>query len=137
VLKGGDNRHSSWYQSPIDEDVFEPPLPPMLSFHLSIYEAGLLLEVRTLETANAARQHSNLSFREQLAVALGGPRPPLHDEADETFTYKEQEVRVKEKVRVESQDPSLIAALVKLNALERTVGLALKALDIVMGKESD
>lgn len=137
MLKGGDDRHSSWYQNPVDENVFEPPLPPMLSFHLSIYEAGLLLEVRTLEPASAARQHSNLSFREQLAVALGGVRPPSHDEADETFTYKEQEVRVREKVRVESQDPSLMAALVKFNALERTVGLALKALDILMGKESD
>ena len=137
ALKGGNNRQSSWCQSPVDEDVFEPSLPPTLSFHLSVYEAGLLLEVRTLEPVNGARQHSNLSFREQLAVALGGPRPPLHDKADETFTYKGQEVKVKEKVRVESQDPSLMAALVKLNALERTVNLALKALDIVMGKESD
>lgn len=53
------------------------------------------------------------------------------------FTYKGQEVKVKEKVRVESQDPNLIAAMAKLNALERRMALGRKALDIVMGQEEE
>lgn len=44
---------------------------------------------------------------------------------------------MREKVRVESQDPSLMAALAKLGALEHTVGLSRRALDVVMGKEED
>jgi hypothetical protein len=42
---------------------------------------------------------------------------------------------VKEKVRVESQDPSLISAMAKLAALEHTVELGRRALHVVMGKE--
>lgn len=137
ALKGGEERRPPWWQEPIDEDIFEPKLPPLLSFHLSIYEAALLLEVRTLDPVVSAKPHLNMSFREQLAVALGGARPAAHEEADEVFTYRGEEVRVKEKVRVESQDPSLMAAMAKLNALERTLGLVRAALDVAMGKDVD
>jgi hypothetical protein len=61
----------------------------------------------------------------------------MHDEIDQIFTYKGQEVKVKEKVRVESQDPNLMAAMAKLNALERSVALGRKALDIVMGEDAE
>jgi hypothetical protein len=54
---------------------------------------------------------------------------------DKLFTFKGQEVTVKEKIRVESQDPNLMAAMAKMNALERSVALGRKALEIVMGKE--
>ena len=80
---------------------------------------------------------TGFSLRERLNTALGVPRPAMHDEAHDMFTYKGQEVRVREKVRVESQDPSLLAALAKLGALERSVTISRKALDIVMGKEHD
>lgn len=46
-----------------------------------------------------------------------------------------QEVKVREKVRVESQDPSLMAVMAKLSALEHGVAVSRKALDIVMGKD--
>lgn len=68
-------------------------------------------------------------------MALGGARPPIHDEADRTFMYRGQNVRVKEKIRVESQDPALMSAMAKLNALEHTVLLSRKALHIVMNYE--
>ena len=45
------------------------------------------------------------------------------------------EVRVKEKYRVESQDPRLLSAMAKLSALEHSVAMSRKALDTVMGKE--
>lgn len=51
------------------------------------------------------------------------------------FSYRNTDVRVKEKVRVESQDPSLISAMAKLAALEHTVELGRRALSVVMGKE--
>lgn len=48
------------------------------------------------------------------------------------FLFKGQEVRVREKVRVESQDPSLLAIMAKLSALEHGVGVARRSLAIVM-----
>ncbi|KAI9655718.1 MAG: hypothetical protein M1821_005153 [Bathelium mastoideum] len=138
TLKGGSNVQRPWYDDPVDEKAFHPQLSPYLSFHLEIREAALLLQVRTLEPTNSATQSKSLtglSIREQLAVALGGAKTPTHDEANEVFKYKGEEVRVKEKVRVDSQDPSLMAAFAKLSALEHTVALSRKALDVVMGRE--
>ena len=75
-------------------------------------------------------------MRDRLAHALGaGPRPPAHDEAEDVFTYRNTDVKVKEKVRVESQDPSLISAMAKLAALEHTVELGRRALNVVLGKD--
>ncbi|KAL9071144.1 MAG: hypothetical protein Q9157_005580 [Trypethelium eluteriae] len=114
ALKGGSDVQKPWFEDPVDE------------------------KVRTLETTNPAAQNKSLtglSIREQLAVALGGTRTPTHEEANEVFMYKGEEVRVKEKVRVESQDPSLMAAFAKLSALEHSVALSRKALDVVMGRE--
>jgi hypothetical protein len=59
----------------------------------------------------------------------------LHDEAHEAFVYRGQEVRVRDKVRVESQDPSLIAAMAKLGALERHIAMSRRSLDVVMGQD--
>ncbi|KAI9842977.1 MAG: hypothetical protein M1837_006714 [Sclerophora amabilis] len=135
ALKGADTR-ADWLVNPVDERLFDPPLPSTLSFHLSISEAALLLEMRTLEsTSTPDASISGFGFRERFAVAIGASRRPDHDEAHETFLYRGHEVRVKEKVRVESQDPSLMAVMAKLAALEHNVALSRKALDIVMGKD--
>lgn len=140
----GDNQ-KPWYEDSTDENAFNPPLPANVSFHLSIAEAAVLLNVRTLETAYpntgtntplSGQTYSGFSLRERLATALGGNRP-FHDEAHEVFTYKGQDVRVRDKVRVESQDPSLMAAMAKMGALERNVALSRRALNVVMGKEQD
>jgi hypothetical protein len=119
------------------EQTFDPPLPPGLSFHLSILDAALLLEVRTLEplVPSSSDYLSPFNLRDRLAVALGASKPQPHDEMDQVFTYQGQEVTVKEKIRVESQDPNLMAAMAKMNALERSVALGRKALDMVMGKD--
>ena len=47
--------------------------------------------------------------------------------------YRGQEVKVKEKVRVESQDPSLMAVMAKLSALEHALAFSRRNLMIVMG----
>jgi hypothetical protein len=116
--------------------TFDPPLPSTVSFHLFIFDAALVLEVRTLEPQHAEQKSlTGFSIRDSLAVALGGTRAPAHDEADRTFKYKGHDVRVKEKIRVETQDPALISASAKLNALEHSIMLSRKALNIVMGRD--
>ena len=44
---------------------------------------------------------------------------------------------MREKIRVESQDPSLMAVMAKLSALEHRVGVARRSLAVVMGVEED
>ena len=102
-----------------------------------VFDAALVLEIRTLEPHHAGDTGSltGFSIRNTFASALGGTRAPAHDEADRAFTYKGSEVRVKEKIRVESQDPALISASAKLNALGHSVMLSRKALSIVMGQD--
>jgi len=118
--------------------VFEHPFPRNLSFHLSITDAALSLEVRTLEPAASTTPAGSISgfgFRERLALAMGTALAPSHDELGHTFRYKDQEVRVREKLRVESQDPGLLSVMAKLSALEHSAAMSRKALDIVMGRD--
>lgn len=58
-----------------------------------------------------------------------------HDEADRTFLYRGSEVKVRDKVRVEGQDPSLIAVGAKLSAVGREVEAWRGKMAIVMGEE--
>ena len=153
ALKGWTPSQKAWYDDPVDALAFQPPLPANLSFHLSISEAAVLLNVRTLEAAYpntgtntplsiaagqaGAATYSGFSLRERLAGVLGaGGKQAFHDEAHEVFVYKGQEVRVRDRVRVESADPSLMAALAKLGALERSVGMCRRGLGVVMGDYS-
>ncbi|KAI9833328.1 MAG: hypothetical protein M1819_003723 [Sarea resinae] len=137
VALNGWDMHAKWWQDPVDEQTFEPPLPSNVAFHLFIYEAALHLTLRTLEPANQppSESFSGLNLRDRLAAAIGVTKKPDHDEAEEVFTYRGQEVRVKDRVRVESQDPSLMAIMAKLSALEHSVALSRKALSIVMGED--
>jgi len=114
--------------------IFDPPLPENLSFDLSISDASLRVELRTLEPINHADTLSNFGFQ-RLAAAIGAARKPEHDGSNEIFSYRGVDVRVKEKIRVESADPSLIALTAKLAALEHSVSLSRKTLDIVMGRD--
>jgi hypothetical protein len=138
--------HDNIQEAKGDVNTFDPPLPANISFHLSISEAALLLHVRTLEGAfpitgtntplsSSGGSYTGFSLRERLTTALTGGRPAIHDEAHEVFAYKGQEVRVRDKVRVESQDPSLIAAMAKLGALERHIAMSRRSLDVVMGQD--
>lgn len=77
---------------------------------------------------------SGFSLRQRLGLA---PRLPEHDEAEQVFTYRDQQVRVREKVKVESQDPALMAMMAKLSALGHAVAVWRHNLSIVMGVESE
>ncbi len=60
---------------------------------------------------------------------------PTHDEAYKTFLYRGNEVKVRDKVRVEAQDPSLMAVGAKLSAVGREVDGWRGRVAIVMGEE--
>ena len=95
------------------------------------------MHVRTLEPTSTpphAESITGLGIRDRLAYALGAAKVPVHEELDDVFTFRGQEVRVKEKLRVESQDPRLLAAMAKLSGLEHSVAMSRRALDTVMGK---
>lgn len=113
--------------------TFSPPFPSNLSLHLSIVDAALVLHVRTLAAPFTPDSSiTGLSIRTRLGL---GPRPPVHDELDQVFRYRGEEVSVKEKVRVESPDPSLMAVMAKLSALGHAVGGWRLRVGVVMGED--
>lgn len=131
TLKGGEELPGGkWWDPREDDDVYSPPHPPTLSTHLAIIDAALVLWVRTLFAANEDNTSiSGLSLRQRLGLA---PKLPEHDEVDKIFIFKGQEVRVREKVKVESQDPALMAVMAKLSALGHAVAVARNNLSTVM-----
>ena len=77
---------------------------------------------------------SGLSLRQRLGLA---PKLPEHDEVEQLFSFRGQEAKVREKVRVESQDPTLMAVMAKLSALGHGVAVWRRSLSIVMGVAED
>ncbi|KAI9891363.1 MAG: hypothetical protein M1814_002876 [Vezdaea aestivalis] len=129
-----------WLRESIEPDAFEPALPSNLALHVHVVDASVVVTVRTVADVEAGGAAAGLGlgsfgFREGVARALGVGRKAEHDEAEEVVEWRGKEVRVREKVRVESQDPSLMAALAKLAALEHTVLAARRALGVVMGED--
>jgi hypothetical protein len=124
---------TAWYENNVEPTTFSPPLPQNLSLDLSLNESSLVLTVRILEPVK-----KEVGLGERFAFAIGAQRRLEHDEMESVFVYKGEEVRVKEKVRVEgSADPSLLSLGAKLGALERTVDGARKSLGVVTGGEED
>lgn len=126
-----------WTTDPPSPESFSPPLPGPISLHLSLTSPTLHLTLRVLEPTAV---QPNIGSR--FALAIGAQRRLEHDEMDEVFMYRGEEVRVREKVRVESSaDPSLLSLGAKLGALERSVEASREALACVMGgsevKEDD
>ena len=67
-----------------------------------------------------------------------GPRFQNHDETGKLFRWRGwQETVVREKVRVESGDPSLLSVAAKLSALEHEVGKWRMNVRIVMGLDGE
>jgi len=122
-----------WFENPLDPAIFTPPLPENMSLDLSLCDSSLILTVRMLEAVK-----KEVGLGERFAFAIGAQRRLEHDEMDEVFVYKGEEMRVREKVRVEgSADPSLLSLGAKLGALERTVDGARRCLGIVSGGAQD
>ncbi|EER23287.1 hypothetical protein D8B26_001376 [Coccidioides posadasii str. Silveira] len=142
ALKGDrEDMRKPWNEGSADANAFDPPLPSHLSFYLSVSEAALVLYVRTLEP-HATSDIPTTYFAPEIGLSgfslrdrLFGTKHQSHDESGDVFCWNGEEVKVKEKVRVESQDPSLMAAMAKLTALEHEVAKLKKALAVVMGDE--
>lgn len=122
--------------------IFDPPPPHYLSFHLSVADSALILLVRSLESNTPAQAPS--AFASDISLTgfslrdrIFGNRQRAHDEVGDVFTWHGEEVRVREKVRVESQDPSLMAVMTKLTALENEVLRWTAALRVLMGNEDN
>jgi Rogdi leucine zipper containing protein len=136
-----------WWQASAPVSTFEPSLNPNLSLHFSIHDASLVLTIRTLSpTGTASNPHtpsgtsdfslSGFNLRDRLFGL--GHKMPTHDEMGEVFPWRgKEEVNVREKVRVESGDPSLISVSAKLSALEHEVKRWRFNLRVVMGEDEE
>ncbi|KAJ6131593.1 hypothetical protein N7523_001299 [Penicillium sp. IBT 18751x] len=140
MLKGDGDVRGNWWDGSAADNTFDPPPPPYLSFHLSIADSALVLLVRTLESNTTTQAPS--AFATDISLTgfslrdrIFGTRNRAHDEVGDVFIWKGEEVHVREKVRVESQDPSLMAVMAKLTALEHEVMRWVAALRILMGNE--
>lgn len=155
MLKGPplDDSDPKWQSSSCPPNHFSPPLIPNLSLHFTIQESCIVLALRVLEEVDAP-QH----FGVKLGLALGTVRRLEHDEMDLIFRFSPEgdgstelthgqsarkskaaiaeqssEVYVREKIRVESADPSLISVYAKLGYLSHMLGQARRNLAAVMG----
>jgi hypothetical protein len=136
---------------------FTQPLG-LVSLYLTIQESSLVLWLRSLELANAP-----VHLGTKLGLALGTVRRLEHDEMDQLFGYCDgsthkaekrpgehnsqpgsqvtenrkhmTDVYVREKVRVESADPSLMSLSAKLIALGHTLAQARRNLAAVLDEE--
>ncbi|KAJ5989341.1 hypothetical protein N7481_004551 [Penicillium waksmanii] len=153
MLKGDGNVRGNWWETSVSDNVgssLHPsiygrlcltlPPPPNLSFHLSIADSALILLVRTLESNTVAQAPS--AFASDISLTgfslrdrLFGSKQRAHDEAGDVFMWKGDEVHVREKIRVESQDPSLMSVMAKLTALEHEVMRWVGALRVLMGND--
>jgi hypothetical protein len=135
-----------WWTNSPDENVFQPALSENVSIHFTIQDANLVLTVRTLAPTSpggtpstpteGAFSLSGLGLRSRL---LGlGPKPPNHDETGEIYEWRgRQDVIVREKVRVESGDPSLLSIAAKISALEHEVARWRTNLRIILTGNSE
>ncbi|KAJ5628838.1 hypothetical protein N7490_011066 [Penicillium lividum] len=140
MLKGEGDVRGNWWDTSASDNTFDPPPPPYVSFHLSIADSALVLLLRTLESTTIAQAPS--AFATDISLTgfslrdrIFGSHKRAHDEAGDVFMWRGEEVRVREKIRVESQDPSLMAVMAKLTALEHEVMRWVAALRLLMGNE--
>lgn len=161
LLKGtGDSdADPAWQTSSCPAHHFSPPLPSNLSFYVALQDSSIVLWLRALEPA-----HVPVHFGTKLGLVIGTFRRLEHDEMDVVFKYHPEgdggcepkrggvdargppmsgkkrladEVFVREKVRVESADPSLISLYSKLGQLGNMLGLAGRNLAAIMGENRD
>ena len=152
-VPGTDLRHipgAEWWNSSVADEVLGLSAAPYdLSLHFSVQDANLVLTVRTLEPAPAPSPQSPATPSADTSFSISGfslrnrilglgPKPPHHDEMGETFPWRQDAyVHVREKVRVESGDPSLMSVAAKLSALQHEVARWNVNLSIVMGHDED
>ncbi|RGP79626.1 hypothetical protein FLONG3_2374 [Fusarium longipes] len=163
LLKGPPLTESdpAWQMCSSPPYQFTPSIGPNLSFYLGLQESCIVLWLRALEPV-----HAHVHFGTKLGLAFGTVRRLEHDEMDTVFRYNTQgsnggskrgsarhtpepgssaagvdsndiqEVYVREKVRVESADPSLISIQSKLSYLSHMLGQARRNIAEVLNVDS-
>ncbi|KAF8859976.1 hypothetical protein BDZ45DRAFT_620344 [Acephala macrosclerotiorum] len=130
---GASGGRDEWTRDPPSPLSFSPALPPTLALNLTLCDSSLLLTVRVLESTST--QPNTFA---KFATLTGMSRRLEHDEMDQVFVYRGEEVRVREKARVESSaDPSLLSVGAKLGQIERVVDSCRGGLGVVMGKPDE
>lgn len=138
MLRGGEDVVTAWNEQ--DAGLLSKlfgEVPRELVPHLSIVDGGIVLVVRVLGAAPPPREGGDvfaMAGRWGRGLGLGG-KVVGSDEAEETFLYRGESVGVREKVRVESVDPGLVAIGAKLGVLGRGVGEWRGKVGVVMGEE--
>lgn len=143
----------AWQTFSAPPHLFSPPLASNISLHMGLQECCVVLWLRVLEPVDAP-----VHFGMKLGLAIGTVRRLEHDEMDTIFRYSPrsddaadpkghtpesgseanaEDVYVREKVRVESADPSLISLYSKLGFLSHLLGQTRRNLAAVMGTELD
>jgi hypothetical protein len=139
----------TWQKASCSPRHFDPPLPPNISFHVGMQESSIVLWLRVLEPVDAP-----VHFGLKLGLAIGTVRRLEHDEMDLVFRYNSngkspsgsatpsdeegqgyEDVYVREKVQVDSADPSLMSLYSKLGYLSHILGHARRNLAAVMREE--
>ncbi|KAF7549769.1 hypothetical protein G7Z17_g6156 [Cylindrodendrum hubeiense] len=153
-----------WVASSCPAYHFQPPPGPNFSFYIGLQESSIVLWLRTVEPTDAP---VHLSTKLGLAIGTfrrlehdemdsifnyhikgsdtGEPRPRSARHTPEPRSSPPmfgngrdvQEVWVREKVRVESADPSLISLQSKLGFLSHILSQARRNLSAVMGVDSE
>ncbi|KAI5467836.1 RAVE subunit 2/Rogdi [Mariannaea sp. PMI_226] len=163
LLKGPplDKPDPGWQLSSCPSHQFQPVAGTNLSIYINIQESCIVVWLRALEPVDAP-----VHFGMKLGLAIGTFRRLEHDEMDIVFKYNTrgsdsrprsarhtpeprapssafnetkdiQEVYVREKVRIESADPSLISLHSKLSFLSHMLVQTRRNLSAVMGVDSD
>ncbi|KAE8356560.1 Rogdi leucine zipper containing protein-domain-containing protein [Aspergillus coremiiformis] len=100
MLKGeSDEVRGKWWEKSALEEMFDPPLPPYFSFHLSIADTALVLYLRTLEPSTPTH-NTPTAFATDISLTgfnirdrLFGTRHRGHDEVGDVFAWKGEEVK--------------------------------------------
>ncbi|KAI0848519.1 RAVE subunit 2/Rogdi [Daldinia vernicosa] len=154
---------TAWTTNSVSLGHFTPPLSRNLSLYVTIQDACLVIYLRALEPADAPVnfgtklalaigttrriEHDEadrvFSYRcdDESRIDSGASTSEHHGNHSSNSSEgtegnkKEVEVYVREKVRVESADPSLLSLSAKLSALGNTLGLARRNLAAVMEQD--
>ncbi|KJZ72526.1 hypothetical protein HIM_08050 [Hirsutella minnesotensis 3608] len=149
---------TSWQTKSCPPHHFNPPLPSNISFHIGLQDCSIVLWLRALEPASAPvhlgtklglaigtvrrLEHDEMdtvyrycpqgdgSAESKMGSARHTPDPASRSLAAEAKDV--EEVYVREKVRVESADPSLISLYSKLGYLSHMLGQVRNNLAAVM-----
>ncbi|KAG5744948.1 hypothetical protein H9Q72_007918 [Fusarium xylarioides] len=164
ILKGPPLTDSdpAWQMCSCSPDQFVPSIGPNISFYLGLQESCIILWLRALEPVHA---HVHFGTKLGLAFGtvrrlehdemdtvfrynsqgsnIGGSKrgsarhtPEPGSSAAEVDSNDIQEVYVREKVRVESADPSLISIQSKLSYLSHMLGQARRNIAEVLSVDS-